>query len=181
MASDGLLTCIDPYPAGRLGFNAQRVIARSEVSKIRNGHIEWVRATDAEAGAEYAKSGRAPVDFVFIDADHTYDGLRSDWEAWSHLIAAGGIVALHDSCLSTSRAIDDAGSVIYTRDVIRRDPRFRVVEVVDTLTVLERVPRCGVMVAGSYLPGSPMRKAHAPRHLSHNHKPRSALSPELFV
>ena len=66
------------------------------------------------------------------------DGLRGDWQAWSTLVAPDGIVALHDSCSSRSRQIDDAGSVIFTREDILQDPRFEVVEVADTLTVLRR-------------------------------------------
>ena len=61
-----------------------------------------------------------------------------DWEAWSGLIPPGGVVALHDSCASAARPIEEAGSVRYTRDVILHDPRFERVEVVDTLTVLTR-------------------------------------------
>ncbi len=79
------------------------------------------------------------VDFVFIDGDHSYDGLRGDWEAWSPLIAPGGCVALHDSRSTPNNNIDDAGSVHFTRDVILNDPRFEVVDVVDSLTVMRRL------------------------------------------
>lgn len=138
MASDAVLLCIDPYPVGRLGFSAQQIIANREVSRIRNGRVEWIRATGAEAGREHRLSNRAPMDFVFIDGDHTYEGLREDWEAWSPLVTDNGIVALHDSCSSRDRQIDDAGSVIFTNEVIRNDPDFEVAEVADTLTVLRK-------------------------------------------
>ncbi|HEX8501818.1 MAG TPA: class I SAM-dependent methyltransferase [Pyrinomonadaceae bacterium] len=138
MAPDGLLVGVDPYPNGRLGFSAQRRIAHREVARVPNGEVRWERKTGVEAAREWAARGGAPVDFVFIDGDHTFEGLRGDWEAWSGLVAEGGVVALHDSCSSAERLIEDAGSVRYTREVIRRDPRFEVVEVVDTLTVLRR-------------------------------------------
>ena len=66
-----------------------------------------------------------PVDFVFIDGDHTYAGLREDWEAWSGLIAIAGIIALHDSRSTPDRAIENTGSVVYTRQVIAADDRFK--------------------------------------------------------
>jgi predicted O-methyltransferase YrrM len=138
MASDGVLICVDPYPVGRLGFSAQRLIALREVSKVSNGRVRWVRMTGADAGRQFAVDGEPAIDFIFIDGDHSYDGLRQDWEAWSGLVGAGGFIALHDSCSSDSRKIDDAGSVIYTREAILRDPRFRLLERVDTLSVLER-------------------------------------------
>lgn len=38
-----------------------------------------------------------PFDFVFIDGDHTYEGVRADWLAWSPLVRPGGLVAFHDT------------------------------------------------------------------------------------
>ncbi|MFW9821462.1 MAG: class I SAM-dependent methyltransferase [Candidatus Thorarchaeota archaeon] len=36
------------------------------------------------------------VDFLFIDADHTYEGVKKDFMMYSSLVRKGGIVALHD-------------------------------------------------------------------------------------
>jgi len=138
MAPDATLFCIDPYPSGRLGFSLQRIIAMRELAKVRGGNVRWIRATGADAGRQFLAANEPPFDFVFIDGDHSFDGLRQDWENWSGLVAVGGIVALHDSCSSDSRRIEGAGSVIYTREVIRRDPRFMLVEIVDTLSILRR-------------------------------------------
>lgn len=38
----------------------------------------------------------APIDFLFIDGDHTYDGVKRDFELYLPLVAKGGMVALHD-------------------------------------------------------------------------------------
>lgn len=37
-----------------------------------------------------------PLDFLFIDADHKYPGVKLDFETYSPLVRAGGIVAFHD-------------------------------------------------------------------------------------
>jgi cephalosporin hydroxylase len=37
-----------------------------------------------------------PVDFLFIDGDHSYRGVRTDFELYSPLVRKGGIIALHD-------------------------------------------------------------------------------------
>jgi predicted O-methyltransferase YrrM len=135
MARDGMLTAVDPFPAGRLGFSVQQRIAHREVETVPNGRIAWVRKTGAEAARDHPS-----VDFVFIDGDHSEEGLRADWHAWSALVEPGGIVALHDSRSSPVRRIDDAGSVKVTSEVILQDPRFAVVDEVDSLTVLRRRP-----------------------------------------
>lgn len=36
------------------------------------------------------------LDFVFIDADHSYDGCRSDIEAWARKLRPGGLLSGHD-------------------------------------------------------------------------------------
>jgi predicted O-methyltransferase YrrM len=36
------------------------------------------------------------IDFLFIDGDHTYDGVKQDFERYAPLVRKGGIVAFHD-------------------------------------------------------------------------------------
>jgi cephalosporin hydroxylase len=36
------------------------------------------------------------VDFLFIDAEHTYDGVKSDFEMYKHFVRPGGYVGFHD-------------------------------------------------------------------------------------
>ncbi len=38
------------------------------------------------------------IDFLFIDGDHTYEGVKKDFEMYSPLVRDGGIVAFHDIC-----------------------------------------------------------------------------------
>jgi len=37
-----------------------------------------------------------PADFILIDADHTYEGAKRDFELYAPLVAAGGMIAFHD-------------------------------------------------------------------------------------
>jgi len=37
-----------------------------------------------------------PLDFLFIDGDHTYEGVRRDFEMYSPLVRKGGMIAFHD-------------------------------------------------------------------------------------
>jgi len=40
--------------------------------------------------------GGRPVDVLFIDGDHTYEGVRQDYEMYAPLVRPGGLVAFHD-------------------------------------------------------------------------------------
>jgi cephalosporin hydroxylase len=40
--------------------------------------------------------GGRPIDLLFIDGDHTYEGVRSDYVMFSPLVRAGGLIAFHD-------------------------------------------------------------------------------------
>lgn len=56
----------------------------------------WVfRVRDDTAQAAIGRS--APIGLLFIDADHSYEAARKDFEAWSPRVAPGGFVAFHDS------------------------------------------------------------------------------------
>jgi|SRR5581483_5934406 len=40
--------------------------------------------------------GQEKLDFLFIDGDHSYEGVRADWEMYREFVREGGIVAFHD-------------------------------------------------------------------------------------
>jgi predicted O-methyltransferase YrrM len=138
MAADGRLWAVDPFPPGRLGFSLQKPIARSEVRRSRNGEVRWIRTTGEDAAVIYRQESDRAVDVIFIDGDHSYEGLVRDWRAWSPLVARGGVVCLHDSRSTPERPIEDAGSVRATSDVVRKDPAFELVDEVDSLTIVRR-------------------------------------------
>lgn len=39
-----------------------------------------------------------PADFLLIDGDHTYDGVRQDFEMYAPMVRTGGLVGFHDIC-----------------------------------------------------------------------------------
>ena len=52
-----------------------------------------VRMSSVEAASLYADNS---LDFVFIDAGHTYEDCFSDIQAWLPKVKAGGTLAGHD-------------------------------------------------------------------------------------
>jgi predicted O-methyltransferase YrrM len=43
--------------------------------------------------------GTRAIDLLFIDGDHSYEGVRRDYELYAPLVSAGGLIALHDICV----------------------------------------------------------------------------------
>lgn len=41
-----------------------------------------------------------PLDFLFIDGDHTYPAVLQDYNDWTPLLKTGGILAIHDARMS---------------------------------------------------------------------------------
>ena len=41
--------------------------------------------------------GRISVDYLHIDADHHYDGVKLDWDLYRQLVPDGGVITLHDT------------------------------------------------------------------------------------
>ena len=65
--------------------------SRQQVHFLRDdSHAETTRDALAKI-----LDGRS-VDFLMIDGDHTYEGVRADYEMYSPFLAEGGIVAFHD-------------------------------------------------------------------------------------
>jgi len=66
------------------------VAGRKLVSLAGDSHSEAMRDRVREA-----LDGR-PLDALFIDGDHSYDGVKRDWELYSPLVRPGGVIGLHD-------------------------------------------------------------------------------------
>jgi predicted O-methyltransferase YrrM len=49
----------------------------------------------------------APIDLLFIDADHTYEGVRGDYEMYAPLVASGGLIGFHDIVEGPHEAVGD--------------------------------------------------------------------------
>jgi predicted O-methyltransferase YrrM len=38
-----------------------------------------------------------PIDVLFIDGDHSWDGCKQDFDMYGELVRSGGIIAIHDT------------------------------------------------------------------------------------
>jgi len=132
MSADGIVTGIDRHPPGRLLVSFERLTAQREVARHARGRVVLLREWSHEAARHWTE----PIDFLFIDGDHSWTGVERDWRDWSSHVVPGGLVALHDSRPMPDRDLLD--SVRFTTEVVLHDRRFGVVDAVDSVTVLER-------------------------------------------
>jgi predicted O-methyltransferase YrrM len=59
-----------------------------------SSYIEPFVGLTADAAVHFADE---EFDFIFVDADHTYEGVSADFVNWSPLLKSGGEMAFHDS------------------------------------------------------------------------------------
>ena len=133
----GQLYGVDPFLTGRLGINWGKPIAESEIRRAKSrGTVTLVKAFSWEA----AKLLDGTFDMVFIDGDHSLEGIRRDWEDWSGRVQLDGIMALHDTRVPAHDPhVAELGSCIFFNSHIKADPRFMLCEQVDSLSVMKRV------------------------------------------
>jgi predicted O-methyltransferase YrrM len=87
-------------PGGRFGggYSASRAWFYKRFAR-RGQRLQLLRG-DSHTGEmlERVKAvlGGQALDYLFIDGDHTYDGVKRDFELYAPLVRKGGIIALHD-------------------------------------------------------------------------------------
>jgi predicted O-methyltransferase YrrM len=127
---------IDPFISGRIGICWGKAIAMSQAYRLDpKCKIQFVEEFSNVA----AEKIDGTFDFVFIDGDHSWDGIVQDWKDWSTRVDAGGIIALHDTVVPDhNRRVALLGSHKYFIEHIQHDDRFELVEQIDSLSVLRR-------------------------------------------
>lgn len=71
-----------------------------ENGELGNCKIVYGDSHDDKTGEKVVEALESQfVDFLFLDGDHTYDGVRKDFEMYAPLVRKGGIVAFHDACI----------------------------------------------------------------------------------
>ena len=83
--------CDDPYAAG---VDIRSSLERNVEGLQKRGHdVVLLRGDSHSAQMISGVACYAPYDFGFIDADHTYEGVKADWQAYGSMC---NVVAFHD-------------------------------------------------------------------------------------
>lgn len=102
--ADAELHLIDPFGqhgwALPAGWGATEGASRRVVERARRRHDGPKVAWHVDYSAAVAQRWEGEVDMVFIDGDHSEDGVRTDWQDWHGRVAPGGAVVFHDARLT---------------------------------------------------------------------------------
>lgn len=97
------------FSSGFADYDVEKFIpfakANQKLSFIRDdSHLQ----TTKEHLLEFLQGQK--IDFLFIDGDHRYEGVKQDFEMYSELVAIGGLIAFHDivqhPLMPTCRVVD---------------------------------------------------------------------------
>jgi len=58
---------------------------------------EWLHTTTEKAYYEYFVKRDMKIDMLWIDADHTYEGIQKDFKLYSQIMSDNGIIIIHDT------------------------------------------------------------------------------------
>lgn len=102
MSAEGLLVSID-LPGGRNcgGQTAtERLLFSSFGPRTQEFHCICGDSTSPITQKSLgALLNSRKIDLLFIDGDHSYDAVRCDFEVYNEMVAADGLIALHDICM----------------------------------------------------------------------------------
>lgn len=93
----GTFTGGSAYLMGLASEGRARVVSIDPNKPEDMSLLEKVNAEFFHGDAESYRAERSePIDLLFIDGDHSFSGVRLDYELLAPLVKPGGIVALHD-------------------------------------------------------------------------------------
>jgi hypothetical protein len=136
IAEHGKLFAVDPFFKGKLGFSYNELMATKYIKRQKQkSKIEWVE------GFSWDVIDKIPsqIDFIFVDGDHSFDGVKKDYELYAAKLSANGLMAFHDArVFDKGWTRPDWGPVRLVEEVIKPSNQWEIVEEVDSLVVIKR-------------------------------------------
>jgi hypothetical protein len=71
----------------------------------KNFYPRFIKSTSVDAYYNFFVKQDIQIDFLFIDGDHSYEGVKTDFELYSSLLSDRGIIAIHDTDKEYEKAL----------------------------------------------------------------------------
>jgi hypothetical protein len=135
LGSDGLTHLIDANLPS-VGWGAPKWIENDSFFRANYPEIEVHLIKSKDAASLFHNE---TIDYLHIDADHSYEGCRSDFELFSPFVRADGIITLHDSQWHRE---DSRCGVYQVVDEIRQNKSYDVIDFPSFGVGLAMVRKC---------------------------------------
>lgn len=143
MHPEGVLTGIDPFvpiEPPEAGMRGHLIVSKLVVGRCKRGQVRFI----SDFSHNVAKTWKEPLDFMFIDGDHSEEGCRQDFEDWEGFVKPGGVILFHDARLgqpSVQSWMGAEGSTEVVEKLFRRQkhPRWQIVDEGGSIVVVQRI------------------------------------------
>lgn len=93
------IVSVDLFPENLLGMHLGNLAEAGFADRTKQ-----IAAPSKDAAADWGpKKKPTPIDLLFIDGDHTFEGVKADIDNWIKFVPVGGVVAFHDCACATNR------------------------------------------------------------------------------
>lgn len=97
LTNDSTLYCIDTWDNDAMteGKKDTYITFKENTREFKN-NIVMVRGMSGDVVGEIERLTENHVDLLFIDGDHSFEGVKLDWDKYSPMLKSGSIVIFHD-------------------------------------------------------------------------------------
>lgn len=118
---------IDPYVeeyGGKLAFEEFK-------KNIKTANVEDVIEPLVKTSEEANKDWRKPIEFLWIDGDHSFPMVKLDFDLWSPYLIKGGTIAFHDAVSGGPKKV--------VCDFVLKSDKFGNAGLIDTIFYAQRL------------------------------------------
>ena len=95
LKSGARLACVDTWQNQAMPYDPPIDVLPDFLRNV--APYQEIIATHRGTSAAVAADWKLPLDLLFIDGDHSYEGCSGDLKAWLSFLKPGGWIAFHDS------------------------------------------------------------------------------------
>lgn len=87
------------------GIGGESDIDNEDSFYRKNFYPRFVKETSEEAYYNFFIREDIQIDFLFIDGDHSYEGVKKDFDLYSNIITPKGMIVIHDTDPTYSKTL----------------------------------------------------------------------------